>query len=293
MPEKVSPGPLRGNPMPREAVCIHTKKVYDSCKEKECLQDLRVFLTCRSQELLENAISVKAKSAELLLAYIDVEPITFNRGFYTVDVKYFYHITAEACSALGRPRELSGIATYNKRTVLFGSEGNVRIFSSNVVCDGSDVQHFEQSNLPIAVIEAVDPVILEARIQENMCCTNACTSCCGMEIPAEVCGCLDDELVVSDDGKQLLVTLGQFSIIRLERDIQLLMPAYDICLPEKECVGCTEDPCSLFENFTFPVDEFYPPKMNGAVHFFREKPCNTVCHSCQNYGNGCNPTRRH
>ena len=76
MPEKVSPGPLRGNPPPREAVCIHTRKVYDSCREKECLRDLRVLLTSASQEILENAINVKAKNAELLFASIDVEPIT-------------------------------------------------------------------------------------------------------------------------------------------------------------------------------------------------------------------------
>ena len=30
---------------------------------------------------------MKAGSAELLYAYIDVEPVSFNRGFYTVDVR--------------------------------------------------------------------------------------------------------------------------------------------------------------------------------------------------------------
>jgi len=33
MPDKVSPGPLCGNHPPKEAVCIHTRKVYDSCRE--------------------------------------------------------------------------------------------------------------------------------------------------------------------------------------------------------------------------------------------------------------------
>ena len=93
MPEKVSPGPLRGNPPPREAVCIHTRKVYDSCRDKECLQDLRVYLTGTSQTLLDSAINVKPQSAQLLWTYIDVEPISYNRGFYTVDVKYFYRVT--------------------------------------------------------------------------------------------------------------------------------------------------------------------------------------------------------
>ena len=33
MPDRVSPGPLCGNHPPKEAVCIHTRKVYDSCRE--------------------------------------------------------------------------------------------------------------------------------------------------------------------------------------------------------------------------------------------------------------------
>ena len=71
----------------------------------------------------------------------------------------------------------------------------------------------------------------------------------------------DEELILAGDVKKLFVTLGQFSIIRLERDVQLLMPAYDLCLPTKEC-SCgssgPEDPCAMFERIDFPVKEFYP-----------------------------------
>jgi phosphoribosyl-dephospho-CoA transferase len=35
MPEKVMPGPVQENACIREAVCIHTKKIYDSCKEED------------------------------------------------------------------------------------------------------------------------------------------------------------------------------------------------------------------------------------------------------------------
>lgn len=39
---------------------------------------------------------------------------------------------------------------------------------------------------------------------------------------------------------------------------------YDYCLPCKDCTnGCggsgCEDPCELFQNISFPVDEFFPP----------------------------------
>ena len=53
MSERVMPGPVGANASVREAVCIHTKKVYDSCKSKECLRDLRVYLTRQSQQYID------------------------------------------------------------------------------------------------------------------------------------------------------------------------------------------------------------------------------------------------
>lgn len=262
MPEKVSPGPLRGNPPPREAVCIHTRKVYDSCRDKECLQDLRVYLTGTSQTLLDSAINVKPQSAQLLWTYIDVEPISYNRGFYTVDVKYFYRVTCDVFSGVGRPRPICGLATYDKRTVLFGSEGSARIFSSAYAPASQDIQNLERTNLPVAVVEVVDPVALGCKM------TDACASTSQeilADIPADICSCFDEDLVIGGEGRRLFVTLGQFSIIKLERDIQLLMPAYDFCMPQKECVGNPDDPCALFQNFRFPVDEFFPPKASDFV----------------------------
>ena len=254
---KVAPGPVQSAQHIKEAVCVHTNKVYDSCKDKECLQDLRVYLTRCSQEIVDRAINVKCKKAELLWAYIDVEPVPFNRGFYTVDVKYFYRITADAFCGVGRPQEIEGLATFDKRTVLFGSDGNAKIFSSKFVPDGADIQALEKTNLPVAVVEVVDPVCLNMKLVEKSCCCNECDL---SEVPDCICGCFADDIVVCDEGKRLYVTLGQFSIVRLERSIQLLMPAYDVCMPEKECTGSSMDPCSLFEKFQFPVNEFFPPE---------------------------------
>ena len=45
MPEKVMPGPVQDTACIREAVCIHTKKIYDSCKDKDCIEDLRFYPT--------------------------------------------------------------------------------------------------------------------------------------------------------------------------------------------------------------------------------------------------------
>ena len=283
MPEKVSPGPLRGNPPPREAVCIHTRKVYDSCREKECLKDLRVYLTASSQAILENTINVKPKAAELLWTYIDVEPITYNRGFFTVDVRYFYKVTLDAFCGVGRPKTICGLAIYDKRTVLFGSEGSARIFSSDYVGGAPDIQNLERTNLPVAVVEVVDPVVLGSKVLDSNC------DCAVTDVPADICGCFDDDLVITNEGRQLFVTLGQFSIIKLERDIQLLMPAYDFCMPDKECAGNPEDPCALFQNFQFPVDEFFPPKeseLNQGKTLANTATCTPSQNTCGNCGCG-------
>ena len=67
------------------------------------------------------------------------------------------------------------------------------------------------------------------------------------------------------------ITLGQFSIIRLERDSQLLIPVFDYCMPEKECTGCgSDDPCTLFSRISFPVDEFFPPDAIDNCECYRD-----------------------
>jgi hypothetical protein len=57
------------------------------------------------------------------------------------------------------------------------------------------------------------------------------------------------------------VTLGQFSIIRLERDAQIVVPVLDYAIPVKECCdtpGEVEDPCEMFSRIPFPTAQFAP-----------------------------------
>ena len=260
MADKVSPGPISCDSCAdnREAVCIHTKKIYDSCKDKDCIEDLRFYPTVAGQEILNRALSVKGGKAELLYVYINVEPVVFNRGFFTVDMRYFYRVTLNAYCSCPSPVEVDGLCVFDKRAILFGSEGNAKIFSSKVRADGLDRQMLERSNMPVAVVEAVDPIVLDAKLVE--CCDQRCCDCDLCEIPACVSQCFGCELTMGDDCRRAFVTLGQFSIVRLERDSQLLIPVLDYCLPEKECTGgASEDPCELFSNIAFPVNEFFPP----------------------------------
>ena len=189
-----------------------------------------------------------------------MEPIGFNRGFYTVDVRYFYRVTADAFVGAARPVEICGLCVFDKRVILFGSEGNAKIFSSEACFGSLDEQNMRKSNLPTAVVEAVDPIVLSMKLVD-VCECRPC-DCELTEIPPCICSCFGSDLCFGGENKRVYVTLGQFSIIRLERETQLLMPAYDYCMPEKECAcgSCgEEDPCEIFRHVKFPVDEFFPP----------------------------------
>ncbi len=227
--------------------------------DQDCMEDLRVYPTRCSQEVIDRAVSVKAGTAELLCAYIDVEPVGYNRGFYTVDVRYFYRITADAFVGAARPVEITGLVVFDKRVILFGSEGGAKVFSSADHGD-CDAHGLSKVGAPTAVVEAVDPLILGMKLVD-VCQCQPCDCGCS-EIPGPVAACFQEDLITGGDVHRLYVTLGQFSIIRLERDTQLLIPAYDYCMPDKECTcggDCQEDPCELFRRVQFPVGEFFPP----------------------------------
>ena len=210
MADKVVPGPVEGSAAVREAVCIHTRKIFDACRDKDCVEDLRVYPTVSSQTKLDSALSVRPRSAELLCADVRVKEITFNKGYYTVDVTYFYRVRGETFPGC---EPVSGLAIFDKRVMKL------------VDCTASGETDPEPHAIPQAILDA-----------------------------------MGEALSLTCSGKKLLVTLGQFSIIRLERDTQLLIPAYDYCMPDKACQGSSEDdPCSMFSRIHFPIDEFFPP----------------------------------
>lgn len=66
------------------------------------------------------------------------------------------------------------------------------------------------------------------------------------------------------EGKIVYVTIGIFTIVQLIRNVQMLVPVYDYCMPSKECSNPSSDnPCDLFRKMCFPVDEFFPPQDEG------------------------------
>lgn len=131
----------------------------------------------------------------------------------------------------------------------------------------------------VSMTEAVDPIVLDARLVESGCSRWDC-DCDLCEVPPAISQCFGGELCGGDEGRRIYITLGQFSIVRLERDSQLLVPVYDYCMPEKECsCGSTDDPCSLFRNINFPVGEFFPPNTVALPEDYEEaKNFCACCH---------------
>ena len=253
----------------REAVCIHTKKVTDACRDKDCIEGLRVYLTRESQSILDRCATARARCAELIHTNIQVEAVPYNNGFYTLNITFFYRVVADVTVGGNRPTTVYGLAVFSKRALLFGGEGSAKIFSSNMCgCGG------RTNGMPNAVVEVVDPMILDSSAVDTC---NCCCSCPDLpELPDCVLRWFDDELVLSGESRRLLVTIGQFSIIRLERDTQLLVPCFDYCVPTKVCsetgnVGGTESPCDIFGRIDFPVEAFFPG---------RNDTCITPCESC-------------
>ena len=71
-----------------QAMSIHTRKITDSCRDKDCIEDLPVYLTASSQTLLDSSAGTRVRCAELISTYIDVSPVAFDRNHYCIDVTF-------------------------------------------------------------------------------------------------------------------------------------------------------------------------------------------------------------
>ena len=236
---------------------IHTRKITDSCRDKDCIEDLRVYLTQSSQQILDNASTAKVRCADLVYTYIDVEPVAFDRNHYCIDVTFYYRILADAVLGHCRPAALTGLAVFSKRVVLCGEESAAKIFTSQTRIGECDGLSRYSANLPTAVVEVLDPMVLSSRVRD-VC---DCRECNLVQVPSCIGEVFDEELVMSNEKRRLYVSLGQFSIIRLERDAQLVVPMVEYSIPTKECCespGCGEDPCEMFSRIPFPAERFAP-----------------------------------
>ena len=245
----------------REAVPIEVSRIFDSCSAKDCFEDLQCYFTPADQAIVDAAICVKTKSASVLSVFMDVEPITFNKGYYSVDVTFFFKVEVEVITSPITPAAtLDGLCFFTKKVILYGGEANAATFTS----DEEAVNLFDSNgnSLPQASIQVVEPIFLAAKLCEHRHGIYF-EPCVG--IPASVLAAFNGDLFTGTPDKMVLATLGLFSIVNLQRKTQLVVPVYDYSIPGKECTCNTEDPCEVFRSIKFPVDEFFPSANNDDI----------------------------
>lgn len=263
----------------KEAVCIDTARIYDSCADKDCLADIRVYFTEDVQNLIDCATTVRGRGAEVINVITDVERIPFNRGFYSIDLTFFFCVNLDIITGHNSPVEsVSGLAVFTKKCILYGSDGNVKIFTSEFKENDNDEQKSVVSSNPRAKIQVAEPICLDARLCRPCdCCNNIPdVSCC---IPSCVKRQFGGNFCDSHNEKAVRITIGLFTIVQLERDVQILVPVYDFCIPDKECTcdNAAVDPCDSFRKIKFPVNEFFPVKENSSECEFE---MNSFIESC-------------
>ena len=247
--------PLGCNQDTRSTVCIDTKRVLDCCRDRDCFEDTRVYLTTYGEDILAAATNVKTKCAKTLYAYVGIDEVPFNNGFYQVTVKYYILVEFEACIGIGRSQTFKGITTLEKNVILYGGEGNVTSYSSSPENNYCNICNLDTvgNNAPTAIVEAVEPIVLGTKIKD--CCCGCGCEC--FEMPDAINGVLDGELCTTAKGRAIYVSFGIFSVIRIVRPAQLLVQATDYSVPDKECnIACDDNPCDLFRTIAFPVTRF-------------------------------------
>ncbi len=236
-----------------QSFCIDADRVYDSCGDKDCLSDLRVFFTETDQAEINNAASVRIREANIINTVVNVEPVTYHCGFYSVDMTFYFEIVLDVYQNGGSaPETISGLSVFAKRVILYGGSGNVAVFTSDESVGCVDP---EDANLPTAKVQVAQPMALTA------CLTECCSPCMPS---AAIPDCVTEYFggsIVPSQARSVLATIGVFTIVQLKRTVQMLIPAFDFCVPDKECVTSTDNPCDMFSRVDFPVEQFFPPNL--------------------------------
>lgn len=242
----------------RENVCIDCSRVLDSCRDRDCFEKVRVFLCDVGNDIIDRTSTIRVVDACVAYASISLDPVPFNRGFYTVNTRLYIKITFEACVGCDRSRCFDGIAVVDKKAVLYGGDCGVTVFkttpedsfcSTVPLCSCS-------SNLPTATVELADPIILSVGVYERAREKECCCVCCCDDIPEPVYSRVEGSFR-DDCDRIVVVSIGLFSVVRITRKGQYVLNATEYCVPDKEC-ACTEedDSCSIFRSMAFPIGEF-------------------------------------
>ena len=234
--------------------CIIALKVYDSCRNQDCLTHDDIgparaaeSVCVRERQLNEgdvihppdNAAAVTIDRLRVKKIYIgEKEPNPFKHGYWDIDLKYVFEYRlvfreADGC-VIGSVKANS---IYNRRLTLFGSVGEDLVVATDLFSDNNDCATMDAE--PFIMTEA-KAVALMAKIHNRRHRA--------------------DEADRHSDDKEVHVTIGLFTIIKLFRIVSLTVQSHGFCIPP-ECEEISPpSPCEFFERLDFPIDIFTPPQ---------------------------------
>lgn len=215
----------------------------------------RSFSADKTQPIIDKAASIKCKKVKGNNVCVDVESVPFNKGFYSVDMTFYFLVELSAYLSPGTPAvNCCGISYFSKKVILYGSEANARVFSSHSGCCSNNEQ---MTAMPNAVVQIVDPICLACRYVE--CPAKTC--CPGSVIPCQICTQVGGNFQDVQVSKEVYITLGLFTIVQLS-----VSPDDDsgirFLYPDKESEYPPGDPCEMFKKIQFPMEDFFPPRLS-------------------------------
>lgn len=254
--------------------CIVALKVYDQCRQQSCLTD-GIMGPARAA-VATTACGVRINEGEIInppceAANVTVEnlklkkiiivskcPNPFKAGFWDVDLKYVFLYKLIFREASGEVICcVCANSIYTKRVTLFGSTGSDIVIASDLLGPITDTLEAD----PILIVEG-KAVALSAEIK---CARRGC-------------GCSE----TPESGREVAVTIGLFTVIKLCRLVDLSVESRGFCVPE-ECEPDTPmSPCEFFDTLDFPFEVFSPPQKReffaaNGVHKGNKKPCGCGC----------------
>ena len=71
-------------------VPIKVNRVFDSCSDRDCFSNIQILMD--GGALPENITMVKSRCVRVSDICMNIEPVPFNRGFYSIDLTYTFRI---------------------------------------------------------------------------------------------------------------------------------------------------------------------------------------------------------
>lgn len=128
------------HPLPEQCadtVPIKVNRVFDSCSDRDCFSNVQILMD--GGELPENIMLVKSRCVRVSDICMNIEPVPFNRGFYSIDLTYTFRVELMAyersCSS---PVLLTGTAYTGKMSFCTAAKAIQKHFSA--VASSSEIR---------------------------------------------------------------------------------------------------------------------------------------------------------